>query len=73
MNKKEKTEKTELIDLLQNLVGMVLNDDMAGGCVWCRGSGKEGAYGYCDSSYDCHAVDCAWVEGDKFLRELQSS
>lgn len=70
MNKKE---KKELIEIFQKLVGLVLNQDEQGGCVWCGGSGKEGSYGYCDESYDCHQKDCAWVEGDRYLKQLKSS
>ena len=68
-----KLEKENLIRLLEGLVGSVYNQDEMGGCVWCGGSGKEGTYGYCDESYDCHNVDCDWVAGNKYLEELKSS
>lgn len=68
---KQIISKEDLIDLLEGLVGEVINQDEMGGCVWCGGSGKEGAYGYCDSSYDCHTNDCPWVQGDKLLKKLK--
>lgn len=67
-----KVEKDELVSLLENLVGCVINQDELGGCVWCGGSGKEGRWGYCDESYDCHQTDCAWVEGNKMLQRLRA-
>lgn len=67
MNKKE---KEELKNLLEGLVGYALNQDEMGGCVWCGGSGKEGAYGYCDEAYDCHEDDCSWVAGNRYLNAL---
>lgn len=66
-----KKEKKELIDLLNGLVGEVINQDEMGGCVFCGGSGKEGRYGYCDESYDCHSTNCPWVLGDKYLESLK--
>jgi len=66
-----KNEKLKMIDLLEGLVGCVQNQDEMGGCVWCGGSGKEGRYGYCDESYDCHEGDCAWVAGNKMLKSLR--
>lgn len=65
------TEKNQLIALLEGLAGEVLNQDEMGGCVWCGGSGKEGSYGYCSESYDCHQADCAWVAGNRYLEELK--
>lgn len=67
-------EKDEFIKLLEDVVGdYPMNQDEMGGCVWCGGSGKEGSYGYCDESYDCHWDDCAWVAGHKKLVELRNS
>jgi hypothetical protein len=66
------TKKQELIVLLEKLVGHVINQDELGGCVWCGGSGKEGNYGYCDETYDCHSKKCPWVEGNRMLQKLKT-
>ena len=63
-------EKEELIKLLDGLVGQVLNQDEMGGCVYCGGSGKEGAYGYCSEEFDCHQPNCEWVAGREYLQKL---
>lgn len=70
-----KTEKEKLINLLEELVGAVLNQDEMGGCVWCGGIARPGyckGYGYCNEDYECHQPDCPWVAGDKYLTELKS-
>lgn len=67
-----KNDKKELVTLLTELVGdYPMNQDELGGCVWCGGSGKEGQWGYCDESYDCHMADCPWVAGNRKLNELR--
>lgn len=62
--------RAEVINVLNGLVGHVPNQDELGGCVYCGGSGKEGRWGYCDESYDCHQNDCEWVAGRRLLDEL---
>ena len=68
----KRINRKALIEILQDLVDDVINQDELGGCIYCGGSGKEGNYGYCDTSYDCHQPDCAWVAGNKLLKELQT-
>lgn len=67
-NEMNKTAQKALLQALTNLVsGEAINQDECGGCVYCGGSGKEGPYGYCDESYDCHQDDCEWVAGRKIV------
>lgn len=61
----ERVEELERIIL--GLVSEVINQDEQGGCIYCGGSGKEGAYGYCTDEPDCHRPDCEWLAGRQAL------